>query len=98
MACVTLNSAIEAELPYLRTEAEAMYRDTFTVYSPTDDFEVDSDGFEERFYRAEGTTVGKIAGPSAQSRDTNARTVTVGGMELLVVGGGLHIPVSAPPR
>lgn len=91
---MTLQAAIDAELPFLRAEAEATFRDTFTAYAPTTDTVVN--GFEVDGYTSQGTTPGKIAGPSAQASDTNARTVTVGNAELLVVQGGLHIPVSAP--
>lgn len=91
---MTLQAAVDAELPFLRAQAEARMQDTFTAYSPNGTT-TDADGFEVPAYATEGTTPGRIAGPSTQSRDTNARTVTVGGMERLVVQGGLHIPVSA---
>jgi hypothetical protein len=92
---VTLQSAIEAELPFLRSEVEATYQDTFTAYSPTGTTTTNPDGFEVPDYADEGTTPGKVAGPSPQSRDTSARTVTIGGVQRPVVEGGLHIPVSA---
>lgn len=92
---MTLQSAIEAELPFLRSEAESLMQDTFTAYSPTGATTTDANGFEVPAYANQGDTPGKIAGPSMQSRDTNARTVTVGGMDRPVVEGGLHIPVSA---
>ncbi len=41
-----------------------------------------------------GTTAGKNQGPS-RGRDTEARTVRVGGADLTVIQGGLHLPVSA---
>jgi hypothetical protein len=94
---VTLAAAIEAELPNLRTEAEATYQDTFTAYRPdATATATDANGFEVPGYATAGTTPGKVAGPSAQSRDTNARTVTIGGSERPVIEGGLHVPVSAP--
>lgn len=67
--------------------------DLFEVYSP--DEAAVTNGFEEPGYAAEVNTYGRLAGPSEQSRDTSARTVTVGNMELEVVSGGLHIPISA---
>lgn len=91
---MTLAAAIGAELPFLRGEAEATYQDTFTAYSPNGTT-TDGAGFEVPAYANEGTTPGKIAGPSIQSRDTATRTETIGGMDLPVVEGGLHIPVSA---
>jgi hypothetical protein len=68
-------------------------RDTFTAYSPGGSTTVN--GFEVPGYTSQGTTTGKVAGSSMQARDTATRTVTVGGVELLVVEGGLHIPISA---
>lgn len=77
----------------LRTYANATFRDTFTAYS----FETALvDGLDVQDWVDRGTTPGKIAGPSAQSRDTNTRTVSVGGVERPVVEGGLHVPISAP--
>lgn len=65
--------------------------DTFTAYSPGAPTTVN--GFEVPGYTSQGTTPGKVQGPSAQSSDTATRTVTVGGVELPVVEGGLHIPI-----
>lgn len=70
-------------------------RDTFTAYRP-DGVTQDNDDFEIPAYATVGTTPGRISGPSATRGDTDARTVTIGGSERLVVSGGLHIPVSAP--
>lgn len=67
--------------------------DEFTAYAPATDTVVN--GFETDAYTSQGTTLGKIQGPSSQVRDTSTRTVTVGNMELAVVGGGLHIPIDA---
>lgn len=76
-----------------RAAAELNMRDTFTAYSPNGTTTVN--GFEVPGYTSQGTTPGKIAGPSAQTSDTPTRTVTVGNAVLLVVEGGLHIPISA---
>jgi hypothetical protein len=92
---VSLQSSIEQTLPFLRTEAEARMVDTFAPYSPSGTTTTDAEGFEVPGYHPQATTPGRIAGPSAQSRDTNARMVTIGGMERPVVTGGLHIPVSS---
>lgn len=80
-------------LPAMRARANGLMADTFTAYAPTTDTVVN--GFEVDAYTSQGTTPGKIAGPSTQARDTNARTITVGNMELNVVEGGLHIPITA---
>lgn len=68
--------------------------DTFTAYAPTGTTK-DADGMEVPAYESRGTTQGKIQGRSRDS-DTNARTVSVGGVDRPVVEGGLHIPVDAP--
>lgn len=93
---MTLADAISQELPTLRAEAEARMQDTFWVRSPDPEATTtDADGFEVPGYSEEPDTVGRIAGTSAATRDTNARTVTVGGVEREVVLGGLHIPLSS---
>lgn len=89
---MTLQSAIEAELPFLRAQAEALMLDTFTAQS----FELtEVDGLEEEAWVDQYVTPGKVSGRSRES-DTNTRTVTIGGVERPVVEGGLHIPLSAP--
>ena len=90
---MTLQSAIEAELPFLRAEAEAGMQDTFTVSSIT---RQKVDGLDQDIETSQGTTRGKIAGPSSQARDTNTRTAAVGGVERPVIEGGLHIPIASP--
>ena len=88
---MTIQSAIAAELPFLRAEANAMMQDTFTAYA----YEwTKVDGLDEQTWVEKYTTPGKVAGRSRDS-DTNTRTVTVGGVERPVVEGGLHIPLSA---
>lgn len=79
-----------------RAAAESRMTDLFEVYSPDPDAATtDAEGFTVPGYADELNTYGRLAGPSTQSRDTNARTVTIGGMEREVVSGGLHIPISA---
>jgi hypothetical protein len=88
---MTLQSAIEAELPFLRAEAEATFTDTFTAFA----YEVVKvDGLDERLYVEQYVTPGKVSGRSRQG-DTNTRTVSIGGVERPVFEGGLHIPLSA---
>jgi hypothetical protein len=90
---MTLHAAIEAELPFLQQEAEANMTDTFAMYSPggTDT----EDGFEGEGYAPEGSTPGKLAGRSTRSQ-TGTRTVKVGGMDVVVVEGGLAVPAGSP--
>lgn len=79
-----------------RRAAESLMLDTFTAYSPNGKT-TDADGMETPGYASQGTIRGKLAAGSRQSNDTVARTVTVGGVDRLVVQGGLHLPVAAPP-
>lgn len=85
-----------SRLPAMQARAEGLMLDEFDVYSPDPDGETtDAEGFAVPGYMPEAPVMGRIAGPSAQSRDTNTRTVTIGGTERPVVEGGLHIPISA---
>lgn len=85
-----------ARLGAMQARANGRMEDEFTAYSPSGTSTTDANGFEVPGYSNEGSTQGRIAGPSAQSTDTTARVVTIGGSERPVVAGGLHIPVSAP--
>lgn len=89
---MTVQAAIEHALPFLRAEADATFTDTFTAYAFTT---TKVDGIDTTVMAAQYDTPGKVAGPSMQSRDTNTRTATVGGVERPVVEGGLHIPLTA---
>lgn len=85
-----------AELAEHRADAESLMQDTFVALRPDPTaVTIDSEGFEVRGYANEGTTQGKIAGPSSQARDTNVRTTVVGGVERPVVEGGMHLPISS---
>ena len=64
--------------------------DTFTAYSES---AATVDGLETTTRVDEGSTPGRVVGPN---RDTDTRTVTVGGVEREVMHGGLHIPLSSP--
>lgn len=88
---MTLQSAIEAQLPYLRSEANARMVDTFAAYAFT---WVKVDGLDEQTWVEQYVTPGRVAGRSRDG-DTNTRTVTIGDVERPVVEGGLHIPLSA---
>lgn len=91
---MTLQSAIEAELPFLRAEAEALMVDTFTAYSPNGVTVVD--GLEAQNYASEGQTSGKVQGGSSSTKDTATEYVTVGGVSRPLLRGGLHLPLGAP--
>ena len=79
----------------MRARAQALMADTFTAYAPNGTT-TDADGFEVPAYASQGSTKGKVQGPSSQATDTATQTATVGGVERPVIAGGLHIPVSAP--
>lgn len=74
--------------------AERLMTLTLTAYSPGAMTVVN--GQETPGDTPEGTTVGKASGQSQQASDPYTRTVTIGDVEVPVIQGGLHIPLSAP--
>lgn len=74
-----------------RAAAERLMLDQFTAYTYT---WATVDGLQEQAWAEQDVTYGKVSGRSRES-DTNTRTVTVGGVERVVVEGGLHIPLDA---
>lgn len=77
-----------------RAAAESLMLDTFTAYAST---WTTVDGLQEQTWTAQGTTPGKIPNKQAGGDASNARTVTVGNVERVVIEGGLHLPWSASP-
>ena len=77
-----------------RAAALALMTDTFTAYSPGGTTK-DADDYEVGSFTNEGETPGKVSGRSREG-DPSARTITVGGVDRLVIEGGLHIPLTAP--
>lgn len=77
----------------LQLIAEEQMADTFAVYAPNGTTK-DADGIDVPGYETKAPTKGKVSAESG--RDTESRTVDVGGTERLVLVGGLHIPISAP--
>ena len=77
-----------------RMAAEQEMADTFTAYSPNGTT-TDANGYEVPAFASQGSTKGKVRGPSSQTSDTVTRMVRVGDVERPVVRGGLHIPISA---
>lgn len=89
---MTLQSAIEAELPFLRAEAEARMTDTFDVKIPLgkqyDEFaDEDVEIYEFLF-----TTKGRVKVEGGLS----VRDAQVGGRTSASVVRSLHIPVASP--
>jgi len=66
--------------------------DTFTAYASED---ATVDGLDETAWVPQYDTLGKLAGSSAQSRDTYSRVVNIGGVDRPVLEGGLHLPLSS---
>lgn len=77
-----------------RAFAEQQFSDTFTAYAST---WTTVDGLQEQTWTAQGTTPGKIPNKRAGGDASNARTVTVGNVERIVIEAGLHLPWSATP-
>ena len=77
-----------------RAAAADLYTDTFAAYSPNGTT-TDANGYEVPAFTSQGSTPGKVQGPSSQKSDTATRMVTVGGVERPVMSEGLHIPIGA---
>lgn len=75
-----------------RRAAEALMTETFTAYAHTT---TTVDGLKTKTWVAQYETPGKVAGRSLQGGDSSARTIDVGGVERVVVEGGIHIPLDA---
>lgn len=78
-----------------RSAAARLMSDTFAAYSPGGKT-TNADGYEVDGWSAQGTTLGKVSGSSAQSRDTKTRLVRIGTVDRPVIDGGLHVPLDAP--
>lgn len=91
---MTIQAGIEAELPYLRSEAEGQMTVTLAAYSPGSSTVVN--GQEVPGFTSEGTTRGKIASRSTRGTVVPARTVLVGQVEVPVLHDALHLPITAP--
>jgi hypothetical protein len=85
--------SVDPYLEQMRGDAESLMLDTFTAYAATTQR---VDGLNQTVWVEQYETPGKIAGRSRDS-DTDGRTVRVGGVDRLVVEGGLHLPMSIDP-
>jgi hypothetical protein len=89
---VTLQAAIEAELPFLRAEAEARMVDTFELRVFTDGWHYDEDLDEDvRDYEVLFTTPGRVK----VSNGLAVHDSEVGGRTAAEVTRTLHIPVGS---
>lgn len=72
--------------------------DEFTAYALDGSTTTDADGYEVPGYGEVDLTIGRIPNRRTGGDATNARTVTVGGVEHVVIEGGLHVPWSDSPE
>lgn len=86
---MTLMSAIEAELPFLRAEAEARMKDTFDIGVPTGTYTYVG-GAEVEVIEPLFTTPGRVKVSALVPR-----TSEVGGRTAVSVTRELHIPVTS---
>lgn len=68
---------------------------TLTPHAP-DGFTTDPDGYEVPAFTDETPHAGKVQTGTQAGSDTATRYVRVGTVDLPVLSGGLHIPISAP--
>lgn len=88
---MTLMGAIEAELPFLRAEAEARMLDTFEIGVPTGGFTYNAaTDTDEEDLDALFTTVGRVKAAGLVARESE-----VGGRTAITVTRELHIPVDS---
>ena len=89
---MTLQSALEAELPYLRAEAEGRMVDTFQISVPTGGWSPNpGTGIDEQDLEPLFTTQGRVK----VSRGLAVRESEVGGRTSAEVVRELHIPVDS---
>lgn len=89
---MTLQSAIEAELPFLRAEAEARMTSTATVRRLSERVEQDEEtGLEVPVWDDIYTGPFRLGGSSGAA---GTRTVTIGGVEVQVATRVAHFPAS----
>lgn len=91
---MSIQAAIEAQLPFLQGEAEAMMTLTLTAYSPSGTT-TNGDGYQVSAFTSQGTTRGKVQSGSESGTDTTTRFVRIGGVDKPILEAGLHIPLTA---
>lgn len=83
-----LRDAIDATLPELRAEAEALMNETFQIGSYGDGWHYDDEaGVDVRDFSLLFATIGKVLS------NTSASEVEVGGRTVVEISRVLHIPV-----
>lgn len=82
-----------------RALAESLMTLTLTPEVPTGGFTTNPEGYEVPALAAQAQHVGKAQASSQAGSDTATRFVRVGGVDVPIISGGLHIPLGAPvPR
>lgn len=88
---MTLSSALEAELPFLRAEAEALMNEEFEIGTYGDGWHYDEDlGEDVRNFDALFVTRGKVMSLTAPGE------AQVGERTSIEISRTLHIPVDTP--
>lgn len=77
-----------------RAFAEEQYADTWAAFSPNGTSRNDK-GMKVHAWALEGSGPAKIQSASMQGGDPAGRLVRVGDVEVLVIEGGLQLPISA---
>lgn len=84
-----------AEMAELREIAESTMLDTFEAYATTTG---KVDGWDTTTRTLQYETPGEIAGSSQAIATTTTRTVDIGGLDHVVIEGGLSIPIGPLER
>lgn len=94
---MTVNAAIEAELPFLRREAEARMTSRATIYRKTDRTAQDeSTGYDAPVWDVLGVLPFRL--DTGGDSNGGSRGVTVGGVTYEEASGVGHIPTDADAR
>lgn len=95
---MTLQSAIEAELPFLRAEAEARMLDTFDIKTSNGISYNSTTGLDEETFTLLFATVGRVkvgGGLAANASEAGGRTVVTVTRELHIPYNSAAVPVNA---
>lgn len=90
-----IGAELAAALPELQAQAESAHTDTFAAFSPAGR-EPGDDGMERAKFVSEGIVSGKVQAGAREGGDTSTTYAKVGGVQLPVIKGGLHISINDP--
>lgn len=94
---MTISAAVQAELPYLRAEAEALMLDVGTASRPTGGYTYDPSANGGQGGDVETTSDLFTSPCKIQSRNLVTQAAEVGERTAIVVRTELHLPVSTAP-